>query len=110
MACSEDVRLRQIHEEVLRLCNINRQVLDGVRLRVAARRHRRDLLNARFKAANELYNHSVTCPECKGQRVKPSSTGGPGSARRTCARLEKVDRSAKWKGSSQIPSGGVQLS
>jgi hypothetical protein len=28
---------------------------------------RRELINARFKAANVLYDHSVKCPNCKSR-------------------------------------------
>ena len=69
MACSEDFRLRQIYEETLQVWNINRRTLDGPPLSESTYRHRKDLLHARLRAAKELYDHSVSCPDCKAARL-----------------------------------------
>lgn len=69
MVCTEDTRLRLIYEASMRVWNLNCSVLDGVRISGNTYRHRKDLLNARLRAANELYDHSVTCPDCKARLV-----------------------------------------
>jgi hypothetical protein len=66
MGCAEDLRLRQVYEAALRAWNLNR----GVRSIDARSRLRKELLSARFKAADDLYDHSVKCPTCKARLVE----------------------------------------
>ena len=69
MECSEDGRLRMIYEAALRAWNINSRILGGPPLSQNTYRHRKDLLHARLRAAKELYDHSVSCPNCKAARL-----------------------------------------
>jgi hypothetical protein len=66
MGCVEDLRLRQVYEAALRAWNLNHLTFfNGVRSSDASSRLRRELLSARFKAADDLYDHSLKCPICK---------------------------------------------
>jgi hypothetical protein len=66
MACPEDLRLRQVYEAALRAWNLYHSCcLNGAHSKDANSRLRRELLNARLKAADDLYDHSVKCPTCK---------------------------------------------
>jgi hypothetical protein len=71
MGCAEDLRLRQAYEAALRAWNLNHSsFFNGVRSIDASSRLRRELLSARLKAADDLYDHSVKCPTCKMSKVR----------------------------------------
>jgi hypothetical protein len=66
MTCAEDLRLRQAYEKALRDWNSSRSnVLRGVRSTETSSAFRRQILTARLKAANDLYDHSLKCADCK---------------------------------------------
>jgi hypothetical protein len=71
MGCAEDLRLRQAYEAALRAWNLNHaRFFNGVRSIDASSRLRKELLSARLKAADDLYDHSVKCPTCKMSKVR----------------------------------------
>jgi hypothetical protein len=71
MTCAEDARLKQVYEAALcAWLNSRRKLFDGVRSKETAPEFRRQLLDSRLKAANELYDHSRTCPLCKTSIAK----------------------------------------
>lgn len=66
MRCSEHLRLRQRYEAALHAWKLHQpDLVNGVYSLDTSRRFRRELLHARSKAANELYEHTVKCPKCK---------------------------------------------
>jgi hypothetical protein len=70
MTCAEDLRLRQAYEKALRDWNSSRSnALRGVRSTETSSAFRRQILTARLKAANDLYDHSIKCAECKMSKV-----------------------------------------
>jgi hypothetical protein len=69
MACAEDLRLRQAYEKALRDWNsIRSNAFRGVCSTSSA--FRRQILTARLKAANDLYDHSLKCADCKRCRFE----------------------------------------
>jgi hypothetical protein len=70
MGCAEDLRLSQAYEAALRAWNLNHSsFLNGEVSIDASSRLRRELLRARLKAANDLYDHSVKCRDCKMTKI-----------------------------------------
>jgi hypothetical protein len=75
--CSEEIRLRNAYDAALSAWKRNRQILgNGVYSIDRRSRLRRELLDARFKAANELYDHCVRCPHCKISRLNSFDAAG----------------------------------
>jgi hypothetical protein len=71
MGCAEDLRLRQAYEAALRAWNLSHpSSINGFYSIHASSRLRRELLSARWKAADDLYDHSVKCPTCKMSKVR----------------------------------------
>ena len=69
MICLEETRLRQAYDAALAAWEKNRRFLiNGVYSIDYRSRVRRELLDARFTAANDLYDHCVKCPHCKISR------------------------------------------
>jgi hypothetical protein len=69
MMCSEGLRLKQIYYDALFAWRMNRRLLDGIYSIETILQFRKELLAARYKAARDLYYHSVACPECKPGRL-----------------------------------------
>jgi uncharacterized Fe-S radical SAM superfamily protein PflX len=70
VTCLEEIRLKDAYDAVLNAWKKNRQILGNVVYSIDQRsRFRRELLDARFKAANDLYGHCVRCPRCKISRL-----------------------------------------
>jgi hypothetical protein len=66
MTCAEDARLKQIYETAMSAWLKRRQsFLEGVWSREDRSIVRKQLLQARLEAANDLYDHSLKCQECK---------------------------------------------
>jgi hypothetical protein len=71
MGCAEDTRLRQAYDAALRAWNLHHSSFyNGVRSIDASSRLRRQLLDAKSKAVDDLYEHSVKCPTCKMSKVR----------------------------------------
>jgi hypothetical protein len=71
MTCAEDARLKLIYETALSAwLNSRQRLFEGVRSKETASEFRKQLLDARLKAATDLYEHSRTCPLCKTSIVK----------------------------------------
>jgi hypothetical protein len=71
MGCAEDLRLRQAYEAALRAWNLSHpSFITGFYSIDASSRLRQELLSARWKAADDLYDHSVNCPTCKMSKVR----------------------------------------
>jgi len=71
MACAEGVRLKDIYDAALCAWLRSRErLLNGVGLPRATHHYRKQLLQSRLKAANDLYDHSLTCRICKASKVK----------------------------------------
>jgi hypothetical protein len=69
MECPEETRLKQAYYAALSKWD-NRQVLANQVQSIDSRsRLRRELLNARLKAAKDLHDHCVSCPHCKIARL-----------------------------------------
>jgi hypothetical protein len=70
MGCAEDLRLRQAYEAALRAWNLSHpSFINGFYSIDASSRLRREFLSARWKAADDLYDHSVRCPNCKMSKI-----------------------------------------
>jgi hypothetical protein len=68
MACAEDARLKEIYETALRAwLNSRLRLFEGVRSSETTFQFRKRLLQSRLKAANDLYEHSLTCPTCNAR-------------------------------------------
>jgi hypothetical protein len=68
--CREEKRLREAYDAALFAWKRHSQFLgSGVYTINARSRLRRQLLDARFKDANDLYDHCVKCPDCKIARL-----------------------------------------
>jgi hypothetical protein len=67
--CPEEMRLQQAYDAALSAWKRNRLLADRIYSIDAKARLRRELLDARFKAANALYDHSIKCPDCKLSRL-----------------------------------------
>jgi hypothetical protein len=82
--CAEDLRLRQAYEAALRrppefwwivfrtaaAWNLSHpSFINGFYSIDASSRLRREFLSARWKAADDLYDHSVRCPNCKMSKI-----------------------------------------
>jgi hypothetical protein len=66
MACAEDARLKEIYETTLKAwLNSRLRLFEGVRSSETTFHFRKRLLQSRLKAANDLYEHSLTFPTCK---------------------------------------------
>jgi hypothetical protein len=71
MACAEDVRLKAIYDAALSAwLEYRRGKINGVLTPRTTFPLRKQLLQSRLKAANDLYNHSLSCPLCKTSLVK----------------------------------------
>jgi hypothetical protein len=65
MACAEEARLRQIYNTALRAWSLQHsKVSNGSHSGESRHTVPKKLLNARLKAANDLYDHTVSCPSC----------------------------------------------
>jgi hypothetical protein len=70
MGCAEDLRLRQAYDAALRAWNLHHSSFyNGVRSIDASSRLRRQLLDAKSKAVDDLYDHSIRCPACKIAKI-----------------------------------------
>jgi hypothetical protein len=70
MTCAEDLRLRQAYEKALQAWDSSRSsLMRGVRSTETSSARRRQILAARLKAANDLYEHSLKCADCKMSKV-----------------------------------------
>jgi hypothetical protein len=70
MACAEEERLRQNHNEALRAWRLNHSGrVNGVDSVGSSLPVRKQLLGARLKAANDLHDHAVACPSCRTSRI-----------------------------------------
>jgi hypothetical protein len=71
--CPEEVRLGKAYDAALSAWSVwtrkNHVLAIGVQLSDARSRLRRELIDARFKTANDLYDHCVRCPDCKVARL-----------------------------------------
>jgi hypothetical protein len=65
MECPEETRLKQAYYAALSAWENFRFLANGVRLIDSRSRLRRELLNARLKAAEDLHDHCISCPQCK---------------------------------------------
>jgi hypothetical protein len=65
MTCDEDVRLKAVYDAALCAWLKHRQGLLGGPRRKTTFQLRKQLLQSRWKAAEDLYEHSLTCPICK---------------------------------------------
>jgi hypothetical protein len=66
MTCAEDARLKLIYETALSAwLNSRQKLFEGVRSSETASQFRKQLLHSRLKAADDLYEHTLTCPTCK---------------------------------------------
>ncbi len=65
MKCSEDSRLRQAYEAARREWNNTSSVFEIIPSGETRKQLRKQLLRARTKAANDLYEHSVKCKMCR---------------------------------------------
>jgi hypothetical protein len=66
MACAEDVPLKAIYDAALSAWLGRRQgIINGVRPAEATFQFGKQLLQSRLNAANNLYEHSLSCPTCK---------------------------------------------
>jgi hypothetical protein len=66
MTCAKDVRLKAIYDAALSAWLGRRQgIINGVRPPEATFQFRKQLIQSRWKAANDLYEHSLTCPTCQ---------------------------------------------
>jgi hypothetical protein len=71
MPCAEDLRLRQAYRAAIAAWKSNHPALiNGDYSIDDSSRFRREMLNARSKAANDLYDHSVNCLKCKITKSK----------------------------------------
>jgi hypothetical protein len=70
MACTEGTRLRLAYDAALRAWNVNHlRLFYGTHSSFASSQVRRELLSARYEAADVLYDHSVNCPSCEMSKV-----------------------------------------
>ena len=70
MACAEEARLRQIYNTALRAWSLQHyKVANGSYTGETRQTVPKQLLNARLKAANDLYDHTVSCPSCEKARI-----------------------------------------
>ncbi len=70
MPCAEETRLRLIYKAAVRAWSLNRyQLTKGVFPVEAVETVPKQLLSARLKAANDLYDHTVRCPSCRMTRI-----------------------------------------
>ena len=66
MLCAEHIRLKRIYDEAEGVWSRSRQlVLSRASSIKTSSLFRKELQQARLKAAEELYNHCVNCPNCK---------------------------------------------
>ncbi len=69
MKCNEDARLKGIYDSALRVWRLSRESLaSGAYTPAASSRLRKELLAARTRASNELYEHSQQCAQCRKAR------------------------------------------
>ena len=75
MPCREENRLREVYEAALRAWKFGRlRMFDGGP-HPGWSRLRKTLVAARLEAATHLYNHSVSCEECRMSRQRDTSGG-----------------------------------
>jgi hypothetical protein len=66
MACAEETRLRQTYNTALRAWSLQHsKVANGGYSGESRQTVPKQLLNARLKAANDLYDHTVSCSSCR---------------------------------------------
>ena len=66
MSCAEHVRLKKIYDEADRAWSRSRELVLSRALSIeTSLRFRKELRQTRLKAADELYDHCVKCPNCK---------------------------------------------
>jgi hypothetical protein len=66
MMCAKEFRLKQAYDKAFRAWSSSWDgLMCGARTAEASSAFRRQILDARLKAANALYDHSLQCAECK---------------------------------------------
>lgn len=67
--CADGIRLKQVYKGAVFAWNLYHSYsINGVHSIDASSRLRRELLDARLKAIDDLYDHNVNCPVCKLSR------------------------------------------